>query len=91
MEADEVGDRQRFAEGIRSAPGRAGAPGTAAAITRIPNALAMRETAPPIAPVPTVTKVLPASSSRGLVKKAKSGERAQRPAFTAASCPATWC
>ena len=77
------------ASGVRGSPARVGAPGTAARTTRIPNASPMRATAPPIAPAPTSTSVLPASSTSGWRKKQKSGDAAQTPAFTAASWPAT--
>ncbi len=79
------------ASGVRTWPARAGAPGTAAFTTRIPNASPMRATAPPIAPAPTTTSVLPAISMSGCRKKQKSDEAAQTPTFTAALCPATSC
>ncbi len=55
----------------------------------MPKASPMRATAPPIAPAPTTTSVLPASSVSGCRKKQKSDEAAHTPAFTAALWPAT--
>ena len=51
----------------------------------------MRATAPPIAPLPTSTSVLPSSSNISLVKKQKSGDAAHAPVLTAAAWPATSC
>ena len=49
------------------------------AMTRIPKALAMRATAIPIFPSPTIPIVSPASSVSGVSTQQKSSERLQRP------------
>ena len=64
-------------------------PGTAAAMTFMPKALAILATAWPMAPSPSTTSVWPESSRSGVRKKQKSGPAAQRPALTAPSCSPT--